>query len=162
MALQEAHPELVTPDSPTQRVGAAPATAFESYTHRVPMLSLSNVDSEDDLLAFDKRVKRLLGMDEDADVEYVAELKIDGLAVSLTYEDGRFVRGATRGDGFSGEGTPLPSTFDPFKRHPSGEHVRHVRRVEKLTPPTAATMTNQVDLEEARLLLVPLGERPHW
>ncbi len=101
--LEEAHPELVTPDSPTQRVGAAPATAFESYTHRVPMLSLSNAFGEDELLAFDKRVKRLLGMDEDADVEYVAELKIDGLAVSLTYENGRFVRGATRGDGFSGE-----------------------------------------------------------
>jgi len=102
-SLEEAHPELVTPNSPTQRVGAAPATAFESYTHRLPMLSLSNVDSGDDLLAFDKRIKRLLGMDEDADIEYVAELKIDGLAVSLTYQNGRFVRGATRGDGFSGE-----------------------------------------------------------
>ncbi len=103
LAIEEEHRELVTPDSPTQRVGAMPATAFQSYTHRVPMLSLSNAFGEDELRAFDKRVKRMLAMEEDAGVEYVAELKIDGLAVSLTYENGRFVRGATRGDGFLGE-----------------------------------------------------------
>lgn len=103
LAIEEEHPELVTPDSPTQRVGAAPATAFRSYTHRVPMLSLSNVFGDEELLAFDRRVKRMLGMDEGAEIEYAAELKIDGLAVSLTYENGRFVTGATRGDGFSGE-----------------------------------------------------------
>ena len=103
LAIEEEHPELVTPDSPTQRVGAAPATAFDSYTHRAPMLSLSNAFGEEELRAFDKRVKRMLGTDENADIEYVAELKIDGLAVSLTYENGRFVRGATRGDGFTGE-----------------------------------------------------------
>lgn len=103
LAIEEEHPELVTPDSPTRRVGAAPSAAFESYTHRIPMLSLSNVFGEDELRAFDKRVKRMLGMDEGSGIDYVAELKIDGLAVSLTYENGRFVRGATRGDGFSGE-----------------------------------------------------------
>lgn len=101
--LEEEHPELVTPESPTQRVGAAPATAFESYAHRVPMLSLSNAFSAEDLTAFDQRVKRMLGLEPDAEIEYVAELKIDGLAISLTYEQGRFVRGATRGDGYSGE-----------------------------------------------------------
>lgn len=103
ISLEEAHPELVTPDSPTQRVGAAPAAAFESYTHRVPMLSLSNAFGDEELLAFDQRIKRMLGMFADEDIEYVAELKIDGLAVSLTYENGVFVRGATRGDGYSGE-----------------------------------------------------------
>ena len=101
--LEEEHPELVTPDSPTQRVGAPPATAFEPYTHRQPMLSLSNAFGDEELLAFDKRIKRMLDMDQESDIEYVAELKIDGLAVSLTYENGRLARGATRGDGYSGE-----------------------------------------------------------
>ncbi|MBP6963088.1 MAG: NAD-dependent DNA ligase LigA [Armatimonadetes bacterium] len=103
LAIEAEHPDLVTPDSPTQRVGAAPATAFESYTHRLPMLSLSNAFGDDELLAFDRRIKRMLDVEEQGDIEYVAELKIDGLAVSLTYENGRFVKGATRGDGFSGE-----------------------------------------------------------
>lgn len=103
LAIEAENPELVTPDSPTQRVGAAPAIAFESCTHRVPMLSLSNSFGDEELLAFDKRIKRMLDAEEQADIEYVAELKIDGLAVSLTYEGGRFSRGATRGDGFSGE-----------------------------------------------------------
>ena len=102
-ALEEEHPDLITPDSPTQRVGAAPATAFGSYTHRVPMLSLSNAFGDEELLAFDQRIKRMLGVDPNSEIEYVAELKIDGLAISLTYEHGKFVRGATRGDGFSGE-----------------------------------------------------------
>ena len=101
--LEEEHPSLVTPDSPTQRVGAPPATAFESYTHRVPMLSLANGFSTEEVVAFDQRIKRMLGMSADSDIEYVAELKIDGLAMSLTYERGVFVRGATRGDGYSGE-----------------------------------------------------------
>ncbi|MHB1001793.1 MAG: NAD-dependent DNA ligase LigA [Armatimonadota bacterium] len=102
-ALEEEHPELVTPDSPTQRVGAEPAAAFQSYTHRQPMLSLSNAFSTDELNAFDQRVKKMLGSDAGEKIEYVAELKIDGLAVSLTYANGRFSKGATRGDGFSGE-----------------------------------------------------------
>ena len=102
-SLEEQFPDLITPDSPTQRVGAKPIAAFASYTHRQPMLSLSNAFGIDELVAFDKRIKRMLEMDPEADIEYVSELKIDGLAVSLTYEDGRFVVGATRGDGFSGE-----------------------------------------------------------
>lgn len=102
-AVEEAHPELVTPDSPTQRVGAAPLAAFESHTHRLPMLSLANVFSDEELTAFDQRVKRMLDMPPESEMEYVAELKIDGLAVSLTYENGRFITGATRGDGFVGE-----------------------------------------------------------
>jgi DNA ligase (NAD+) len=101
--LEEAHPELVTADSPTQRVGTEPAAAFESYTHRVPMLSLANAFGEEELVAFDHRIKRMLDFLADSDMEYVAELKIDGLAISLTYDHGKLVTGATRGDGFSGE-----------------------------------------------------------
>ncbi|MDI7247952.1 MAG: NAD-dependent DNA ligase LigA [Bacillota bacterium] len=98
--LEAEHPELVTPDSPTQRVGAAPAEAFAPVVHRSPMMSLANVYSVEELRAFDARVRKALSGEP---VEYVAELKIDGLAVSLVYEDGRFVRGATRGDGTTGE-----------------------------------------------------------
>jgi DNA ligase (NAD+) len=98
--IEDAHPELVTPESPTQRVGAAPSARFAPVEHASPMLSLSNVFDEGELRAFDQRVRKALGRDE---VGYVAELKIDGLAVNLTYEDGKFVRGATRGDGLVGE-----------------------------------------------------------
>jgi DNA ligase (NAD+) len=108
-ALEETHPELRSPDSPTQRVGARPAVHFGEVRHTRPMLSLSNAFSHDELAAFDARVRRLLGSgssdeSEQSDApEYVAELKIDGLAVALRYERGRFVRGATRGDGTTGE-----------------------------------------------------------
>ncbi len=98
--LEEAHPELVTPDSPTQRVGAPPSEAFAIVEHRVPMLSLANAFSPDDLRAFDARTCRFAGVD---DIEYVAELKIDGSSVSVTYENGVLVRAATRGDGARGE-----------------------------------------------------------
>jgi len=100
--LEEKYPHLITPDSPTQRVGAPPLESFETVTHRVPMLSLSNVFDEAELRAFDQRIKRMLGRG-DEQIEYVAELKIDGLAVSLTYENGLFTTGATRGDGTTGE-----------------------------------------------------------
>jgi DNA ligase (NAD+) len=101
--LETAYPSLVTPDSPTQRVGAPPAEQFESHTHLLPMLSLNNAFDEGELRAFDARVKRALALPPEAPIEYVTELKIDGLAVSLTYENGVLVTGATRGDGFSGE-----------------------------------------------------------
>lgn len=98
--IEAKHPELVTPESPTQRVGAAPSERFKPVRHAHPMLSLANAFGEDELRAFDQRVRRALGRDE---VAYVCELKIDGLAVDLTYIDGRFVAGATRGDGVTGE-----------------------------------------------------------
>ena len=101
-ALEEAHPELLSPDSPTQRVGAPPLEGFESVRHVVPMLSLANAFSRDELDEFDRRVRERLERDDEA-VTYVAEPKLDGLAVSLRYEDGIFVQGATRGDGQSGE-----------------------------------------------------------
>jgi DNA ligase (NAD+) len=107
VALETAHPELVTPDSPTQRVGAAPAGTFAEVRHRRPMLSLANAFSHDELRAFDNRVRRGLGLppapEPAPDLQYVAELKIDGLAISVRYEHGRFVQGATRGDGTIGE-----------------------------------------------------------
>jgi DNA ligase (NAD+) len=102
--LEVAHPELVVPESPTQRVGAPPSQAFAPVRHDVPMLSLGNAFSADDLREFDVRVRRGLGLGaDDLPVRYVCELKIDGLAVSLRYEGRRFVTGTTRGDGTTGE-----------------------------------------------------------
>jgi DNA ligase (NAD+) len=98
--LEAKHPELVTPDSPTQRVGAPPSNRFAPVAHARPMLSLSNVFDEAEFRAFDQRVRKALGRDE---IGYVCELKIDGLAINLTYQDGAFVQGATRGDGTTGE-----------------------------------------------------------
>jgi DNA ligase (NAD+) len=107
VALESAHPDLITPDSPTQRVGGAPTGTFDEVRHRRPMLSLSNAFSHDELRAFDARVRRGLGLpaapDDAPGLRYVAELKIDGLAITLRYERGRFVQGATRGDGSTGE-----------------------------------------------------------
>ena len=100
-ALELAHPEVVTPDSPTQRVGGAPLPLFEPVDHSVPMLSLNNGFEESDILAFDKRVRE--GLDLPGDVEYSAELKFDGLAINLRYERGLLVQAATRGNGMTGE-----------------------------------------------------------
>ena len=99
--LESENPELVTPDSPTQRVGAEPLEGFEKVRHAVPMLSLSNARKPEDLHEWDARVRRLLGEGETP--RYVTELKIDGLAISLRYENGRLARGATRGNGTVGE-----------------------------------------------------------
>ena len=100
-ALEQQHPELLTPDSPTQRVGGRPAAGFASVEHLQPMLSLDNAYDEDDLRAFDERVRKGVGLD--LSPVYVAELKIDGLSIALTYDDGRLARGATRGNGTHGE-----------------------------------------------------------
>jgi DNA ligase (NAD+) len=101
-AIEAAHPELVTPDSPTQRVGGQAATGFEQVAHTVPMLSLNNGFHDEDIVAFDKRCADTLAH-PDQPVEYAAELKFDGLAISLRYVDGVFVQAATRGDGSTGE-----------------------------------------------------------
>jgi DNA ligase (NAD+) len=108
VALETAYPELITEESPTQRVGGAPAgSVFDEVRHRRPMLSLSNAFSHDELRAFDARVRRGLSLpaapEPALDLRYVAELKIDGLAITLRFERGRFVQGATRGDGTTGE-----------------------------------------------------------
>lgn len=103
IALEEKYPQYKTPDSPTQRVGAKPAKELSTVKHLTPMLSLANAFNNEDLLAFDKRVKKLLDYPEGKDLPYVAELKIDGLAVNITYENGILARAATRGDGYEGE-----------------------------------------------------------
>lgn len=98
--LEQDYPDLITPNSPTQRVGAPPAKEFRAVRHLLPMLSLDNAFTSEDLLAFDRRVRRILG---EVPLEYVCELKFDGLAVSLRYEKGLLTVGATRGDGYEGE-----------------------------------------------------------
>ncbi|MGH7880677.1 MAG: NAD-dependent DNA ligase LigA, partial [Candidatus Binataceae bacterium] len=100
-ALERAHPELLTSDSPTQRVGAAPSDKFSVVVHRQMMLSLANAMDPAGMIEFDRRIKRFLK--EDAEIEYVAEVKLDGLAIELVYENGRLVSGSTRGDGVNGE-----------------------------------------------------------
>ena len=100
--IESENPDLVTPDSPTQRVAGKPTEGFATVEHIVPMLSLDNAYNDDELRAFDERVRKGAGLGDTA-VPYVAELKIDGLSIALTYEDGRLLRGATRGDGVRGE-----------------------------------------------------------
>lgn len=100
-ALETANPEFITADSPTQRVGGAPLSEFGSVRHELPMLSLANVFSEEELGSFDRRIHERLK--DEAELEYVAEPKLDGLAISLLYENGIFIRAATRGDGETGE-----------------------------------------------------------
>src|SRR6202045_4815216 len=116
--LEAAHPELVTPDSPTQRVGGAPRAGFQTVRHKTPMVSLDNAFSLEDLQAFDRRVRELIGREK---IDYVCEHKFDGLSMSLVYEKGTLVRGITRGDGATGEDvTPnaktirsIPLSIDP-------------------------------------------------
>jgi len=102
--LEQLHPELITPDSPTQRVGGEVIKEFKTVEHRVPMLSMDNTYSPDEIMDFDKRVKKNL---EISKLDYIVELKIDGVSISLLYENGKFVRGATRGDGFKGDDVTL-------------------------------------------------------
>ncbi len=103
--LEQQHPELITPDSPTQRVGAEPLKAFNQVKHTVPMLSLQNAFTDADVIAFDKRIKDRLKIEHD--IEYMCEPKFDGVSISLVYENGLLVRAATRGDGTIGEDVTL-------------------------------------------------------
>ena len=128
LALERGHPELRTPDSPTQRVGAPPQSALPKHTHLVGMLSLGNAFDVEELTEWDERVRRLVGSDVDKD-GYTAELKIDGAAVSLTYEDGVLVTGATRGNGTVGEDvTPNLRTIREIPLRLKG--TRHPQRLE--------------------------------
>ena len=121
-ALEAQYPELLTPDSPTQRVGSKPVSAFAEVQHRTAMLSLNNAFSEGEVRAFDARIREALGVDE---VEYAVEPKFDGLAITLTYQNGVFVQGATRGDGATGEEVT--------------ENLRTVRSIPlRLSPPLTA------------------------
>jgi DNA ligase (NAD+) len=101
VSLEKAYPELVQPDSPTQRVGAAPLDKFETVAHTIPMLSLENAFSAEEALAFDQRLRRFLNAD--SPLLYTAEPKMDGVAVELVYEKGLLTGASTRGDGYTGE-----------------------------------------------------------
>jgi DNA ligase (NAD+) len=130
LRLEAAHPELVTPDSPTQRVGGRSVAGFETVEHAEPMLSLDNAYSEEELREFDERVRRALA-DTGAvpeTVAYVAELKIDGLSVAVTYDDGLLTRGATRGDGVRGE--DVTANVKPIRAIPLRLRVEVPGRVE--------------------------------
>ena len=123
-ALERAHPELVTADSPTQRVGAAPAAEFSGWKHIVPMLSLGNAFGHEELHEFDARVKRALELPAEENIEYVCELKIDGLSMSLNYTDGILTAAATRGNGAEGEevtGNIRTIRAIPLKLRPAGD-----------------------------------------
>jgi DNA ligase (NAD+) len=124
-AIETTYPELVIPDSPTQRVGGAPAEGFGRVAHPTPLFSLANALSLDELKAFDARVRNGLGADK---VEYVVELKIDGLAVNLIYEDGKLVRAATRGDGQYGE--DVTANVRTIRAVPLVLHGEYPRRIE--------------------------------
>lgn len=135
--LERAHPELITPDSPTQRVGGQPAEAFPKVRHSSPMISLDNAYSVEELTDFDRKVRELSGRES---VAYVAELKLDGLSMALTYEDGALTHGVTRGDGLEGEDvTPnvktirsVPLKIEPKKLDPIGRPQRFEVRGEVL------------------------------
>ncbi|AEK61127.1 NAD-dependent DNA ligase LigA [Collimonas fungivorans] len=126
-ALEQAHPELNTPDSPTQRVGAAPLPLFEQVTHSIPMLSLGNGFEDNDIIEFDRRVRDGLDTQADSDIEYAAELKFDGLAINLRYEDGVLVQAATRGDGTTGEN--VTSNIRTVRAIPLRLHTEHPPKV---------------------------------
>ncbi|AUD78752.1 DNA ligase [Kangiella profundi] len=120
--LEKEHPEVVSSDSPTQRVGAKPDNGFEEVIHELPMLSLDNAMSDEELISFDKRIKDRLK--SSTEIEYVCEPKLDGLAVSLLYENGQLVRGATRGDGTTGENITLNvRTIRAIPLKLRGEHI---------------------------------------
>lgn len=129
-AIERLYPELVREDSPSRRVGAAPAGAFGKVVHKVPMLSLSNGFADEDVTEFWGRVRRFLNLGEDAVLEVTAEPKIDGLSAALRYEKGRFVQGATRGDGREGENvTENLRTIADVPRHLKGRNIPDVFEV---------------------------------
>ena len=119
VALEAAHPELAVPDSPTQRVGGAPLDAFDEVVHEVPMLSLANAFDASGVADFDRRVRERLGLGEGEEVEYVAETKLDGIAVSLRYEAGRLAVAATRG-GRHGRGEDITANVRTIRSIPLG------------------------------------------
>jgi DNA ligase (NAD+) len=154
--IERRHPELLRPDSPTQRVGAAPAEKFGSIRHATPMLSLDDAFSDEELTAFDRRVRERLGVDA---VEYAAEPKLDGLAISLVYERGILVRGATRGDGVTGEDvTGNVRTIRSVPLHLLGDdhpRVLEVRGEIYLSRKAFAALNRQVEARGERAFANP-------
>lgn len=155
--LEAAHPELITPDSPTQRVGGKPREGFVKVPHSISMLSLDNAYSEDELRNWERRVHELSGR---KDVEYVCELKLDGMSLALRYEDGKLVRGITRGDGSTGEDVTanvrtvrsIPLSISPEKLKKAGIPVEFEVRGEMLMPIASFKKMNE-DREKQGLSL---------
>jgi DNA ligase (NAD+) len=151
--LEDKHPGLLTPDSPTQRVGGSPREGFQEVRHKTPMVSLDNVFSFEALGEFDRRVRELTGRDK---VDYIAEHKFDGLSLSLQYEGGKLVRGVTRGDGTTGEDvTPnvktirsIPLTISPASLKKAGLHGNFEIRGEVIMPREAFEELNQQQSEQ--------------
>jgi len=150
--LEAEHPDLVTADSPTQRVGGRPVEGFATVEHLTPMLSLDNAYTEDELLAFDERVHKGAGLEPKAPVPYVTELKIDGLSITLTYEGGLLVRGATRGDGTRGDDvTSNARTIRAVPRRLRGSHTERVEVRGEVYLPRAAFARLNREREEQEL-----------
>lgn len=136
--LEAEHPELVTPDSPTQTVGGQPIDGFKTVKHRLPMLSIDNTYSREELKSFDARLRKLLGGEK---ITYVVELKIDGVAMSLTYEQGKFTLGATRGDGVQGD--DVTHNLRTIKQVPA--------RLRTKAPPALLEVRGEVYMNRAEL-----------
>jgi DNA ligase (NAD+) len=150
--LEAQHPELVTPDSPTQRVGGQPVEGFATVAHRVPMLSIDNTYNADDLREFDKRVRKPLRGEP---IQYIVELKIDGVAISLTYEDGVFTVGATRGDGQRGD--DVTHNLKTIRRLPLRLHTE---KPPKLFEVRGEVYMNRAELARINKERVAQGEEP--
>lgn len=151
--LEKEFPEFVSPDSPTRRVGAEPQESFRKIEHRVPMLSLANAFNEEELRAFHQRVAKMLGISE---IDYVTELKIDGVAVSLRYEDGVFVQGATRGNGLVGE--DISSNLKTIRSLPL--RFRHNSVPKGITEVRGEAYLAVSDFDRINLERVEKGESP--
>ncbi len=154
---EEEFPELIVPDSPTQRVGGTPSVLFSPVRHRTPMMSLDNAFSSEELVAWGERLERRLGVAEDGEpVSYVCELKIDGVAISIRYEGGRFVQGATRGDGRVGEDVTanIATIASVPERLPRGAPTVLEVRGEVYMPRPAFDALNQRQAEAGERLFV--------
>ena len=141
--LEEKYPEFVTTDSPTQKVGGAPSTEFGSVRHRVPLMSLSNAMSSQELDCWEERIVRVLGLENSrqGELAYVCELKIDGLSVALTYKNGKLVEGATRGNGEVGE--DVTNNLKTIADIP-----RELKRSDQLSVPALLEVRGEVYLNE--------------
>ena len=153
--LEERYPEAVVPDSPTQRVGASPSERFASVPHSVPMLSLDDAFTRQEVLEFDERVRRMLGVA--GELEYTVEPKMDGLAVELVYENGVFVQGSTRGDGFTGE--DVTANLRTIRSVPLRLMERGLRVPERLEARGEVFM-RKADFEELNARRQNQGEAP--
>ncbi|MCD6411603.1 MAG: NAD-dependent DNA ligase LigA [Thermoplasmata archaeon] len=151
--LEEMYPDLITPDSPTQRVGAPPAKEFKTVTHLKPMLSLDNAFKEEEMRKFDERIRKELGKEK---ISYVAEPKLDGLSVELVYENGVFVRGSTRGDGINGE--DVTENLKTIRAVPL--RLREANGVPSRLAVRGEVIMHIKDFEELNKKLIERGEEP--